>query len=107
MTQVKRGGSKQEASGTTATDQEMSEFKDAMSARGEGDADGVCGGAGGQGAVHARLLEPRLSLLGKPLHYRQFSRRHQNVKLRRVQTRVYNFLERPSGWIAAIYHTLM
>ena len=54
----------------------------------------------GSGGLHG----PRMSLLGKPLNYRQ-SRR--DAKYRKVQTRIYNFLERPSGWFAIGYHILM
>lgn len=58
------------------------------------------GGGGGGGGLH----QPRMSLLGKPLNYRQ-SRR--DAKFRKVQTRIYNFLERPAGWLAIGYHVLM
>ncbi|XP_042232598.1 potassium voltage-gated channel subfamily KQT member 1-like isoform X2 [Homarus americanus] len=42
-----------------------------------------------------------MSLLGKPLNYKT-SRR--DVRYRRTQARVYNFLERPRGVRAVIYH---
>ncbi|XP_038051746.1 potassium voltage-gated channel subfamily KQT member 3-like [Patiria miniata] len=50
---------------------------------------------------HERLQQQRMSLLGKPLAYRQSKR---DAKFRKVQTRIYNFLERPAGWLAIIYH---
>ncbi|XP_070000889.1 potassium voltage-gated channel subfamily KQT member 3 isoform X5 [Penaeus vannamei] len=49
----------------------------------------------------SRLHQPRMSLLGKPLNYKT-SRR--DVRYRRSQARVYNFLERPRGVKAVIYH---
>ncbi|GLH02300.1 Uncharacterized protein GBIM_08308, partial [Gryllus bimaculatus] len=51
-----------------------------------------------------RLAQPRMSLLGKPLNYRA-SRR--DARYRRLQSRVYNFLERPRGWPAIIYHMIV
>ncbi|GLH02303.1 uncharacterized protein GBIM_08308 [Gryllus bimaculatus] len=45
-----------------------------------------------------------MSLLGKPLNYRA-SRR--DARYRRLQSRVYNFLERPRGWPAIIYHMIV
>ena len=50
---------------------------------------------------NSRLRNPRLSLLGKPLNYRQHKR---DVRYRRLQTRIYNFLERPKAWLAWWYH---
>lgn len=55
------------------------------------------GGGGG------RLAQPRMSLLGKPLNYRA-SRR--DARYRRLQSRIYNFLERPRG-VAVFYHMLV
>ncbi|XP_046994725.1 potassium voltage-gated channel subfamily KQT member 4 [Schistocerca americana] len=45
-----------------------------------------------------------MSLLGKPLNYRA-SRR--DARYRRLQSKVYNFLERPRGLQAIIYHMLV
>ncbi len=112
MTQVKRGSSKRESgmgrrTATSADQTEMSDLKENSNGDMGEERDTMGDGGCVTGtAVHSRLLEPRLSLLGKPLHYRQFSRRG-NVKMRKVQTRIYNFLERPSGWIAGLYHTFM
>ncbi|XP_035906103.1 potassium voltage-gated channel subfamily KQT member 5-like isoform X6 [Anopheles stephensi] len=43
-----------------------------------------------------------MSLLGKPLNYNRGSRR--DARYRRLQSRVYNFLERPRGFKAIFYH---
>uniref|UniRef100_A0A8D8KBR7 Potassium voltage-gated channel subfamily KQT member 5 n=1 Tax=Culex pipiens TaxID=7175 RepID=A0A8D8KBR7_CULPI len=43
-----------------------------------------------------------MSLLGKPLNYNRGSRR--DARYRRLQSRVYNFLERPRGFRAIFYH---
>ncbi|KAF4529388.1 hypothetical protein B566_EDAN003479 [Ephemera danica] len=51
-----------------------------------------------------RLHQPRMSLLGKPLNYRA-SRR--DARYRRLQSRVYNFLERPRGCQAVFYHIIV
>ncbi|XP_058465357.1 potassium voltage-gated channel subfamily KQT member 4 isoform X4 [Malaya genurostris] len=52
-----------------------------------------------------RLARPRMSLLGKPLNYNRGSRR--DARYRRLQSRVYNFLERPRGIKAILYHVLV
>ncbi|KAJ9574235.1 hypothetical protein L9F63_026119, partial [Diploptera punctata] len=52
----------------------------------------------------SRLQQPRMSLLGKPLNYRANRR---DARYRRLQSRVYNFLERPRGYKAIIYHMLV
>jgi potassium voltage-gated channel KQT-like subfamily protein len=52
----------------------------------------------------ARLQQPRMSLLGKPLNYRANRR---DARYRRLQSRVYNFLERPRGYKAILYHMLV
>jgi hypothetical protein len=55
---------------------------------------------------HNRLiLEKRVSLLGKPLILHQIQRR--SASYRRTQLRIYNFLERPHGFKAGIYHTFV
>ncbi|XP_053688978.1 potassium voltage-gated channel subfamily KQT member 4 isoform X2 [Sabethes cyaneus] len=46
-----------------------------------------------------------MSLLGKPLNYNRGSRR--DARYRRLQSRVYNFLERPRGVKAILYHVLV
>ncbi len=48
-----------------------------------------------------RITNPRMSLLGKPLSGRP-SRR--DIKYRKLQAKLYNFLERPTGRTAALYH---
>ncbi|EEB18122.1 potassium channel kcnq, putative [Pediculus humanus corporis] len=45
-----------------------------------------------------------MSLLGKPLNYRANRR---DARYRRLQTRVYNFLERPRGVQAILYHIIV
>ncbi|XP_055689731.1 potassium voltage-gated channel subfamily KQT member 1 isoform X12 [Lutzomyia longipalpis] len=52
-----------------------------------------------------RLARPRMSLLGKPLNYNRGARR--DARYRRLQSRVYNFLERPRGFPAVFYHVLV
>ncbi|XP_070534113.1 potassium voltage-gated channel subfamily KQT member 1-like isoform X4 [Ptychodera flava] len=52
-----------------------------------------------------RLAAPRMSLLGKPLHYRPASRKA--LKYRKTQSKIYNFLERPSDWKAITYHVFV
>lgn len=49
----------------------------------------------------SRLRHPRLSLLGKPINYRAHRR---DIKYRRLQARIYNFLERPKSWGSWMYH---
>ncbi|KAL8584154.1 hypothetical protein ACOMHN_034840 [Nucella lapillus] len=49
----------------------------------------------------SRLTEARLSLLGKPLSYKAHRR---DIRFRRFQARVYNFLERPKLWRSWTYH---
>lgn len=57
-----------------------------------------------KGTGSVRYNQPRLSLLGKPLVYK-FHRR--DARYRRIQSRIYNFLERPKCWNAFMYHILM
>lgn len=52
-----------------------------------------------------RLAQPRMSLLGKPISYNRGARR--DARYRRLQSRVYNFLERPRGFPAILYHVLV
>ena len=52
-----------------------------------------------------RLQQPRMSLLGKPLNYRANTRR--DARYRRLQSRVYNFLERPRGLPSIFYHIVV
>uniref|UniRef100_A0ABD2WMZ8 Potassium voltage-gated channel subfamily KQT member 5 n=1 Tax=Trichogramma kaykai TaxID=54128 RepID=A0ABD2WMZ8_9HYME len=56
------------------------------------------GGAGG------RLAAPRMSLLGRPMNYRVTRR---DAQYRRVQSRIYNLLERPRGFYAFCYHMVV
>ncbi|KAL7048421.1 hypothetical protein ACKWTF_003349 [Chironomus riparius] len=46
-----------------------------------------------------------MSLLGKPLNYNRGARR--DARYRRLQSRVYNFLERPRGLPAILYHVMV
>ena len=48
------------------------------------------------------LNNARTSILGKPLTASRNNRK--DVKYRKLQAKLYNFLERPSGKTAAIYH---
>jgi len=50
----------------------------------------------------ARLRHSRTSLHGKPLNYRASLR---ETRLKRLQSRVYNFLERPKTCPSITYHT--
>lgn len=52
-----------------------------------------------------RLSRPRMSLLGKPLNYNRGARR--DARYRRLQSRIYNFLERPRGIPAILYHVVV
>lgn len=47
----------------------------------------------------------RTSLLGRPLKTGPY--RHRDPRYRKSQNLIYNFLERPRGWRAFIYHMLM
>ena len=51
------------------------------------------------------LLEKRVSLLGKPLVFHPVQKRSPSY--RRTQLHIYNFLERPHGWKAVLYHTFV
>lgn len=51
-----------------------------------------------------RYAEPRMSLLGKPLNYRMH---RKDARVRKLQARIYNFLERPKIWESVVYHILM
>ncbi|XP_017053962.1 potassium voltage-gated channel subfamily KQT member 1 isoform X12 [Drosophila ficusphila] len=57
------------------------------------------------GPISERILQPRMSLLGKPLNYNRGTRR--DVRYRRLQSRLYNFLERPRGLHAIFYHVMV
>ncbi|XP_039953204.1 potassium voltage-gated channel subfamily KQT member 1 isoform X5 [Bactrocera tryoni] len=46
-----------------------------------------------------------MSLIGKPLTYNRGTRR--DARYRRLQSRVYNFLERPRGLPAVLYHIMV
>ena len=45
---------------------------------------------------------PRTSILGKPLLGHRANRK--DIKYRKLQAKTYNFLERPTGRTAGIYH---
>lgn len=57
-----------------------------------------------KGAGSDRYNRPRMSLLGKPLNYRAHKR---DARYRRLQARIYNFLERPKDWRAISYHLVV
>ena len=63
-------------------------------------------GLGSPGGISdgQREKEKRMSLLGKPLNYKQNRR---DIKYRKLQAKLYNFLERPTGRAAATYHGLV
>lgn len=46
----------------------------------------------------------RTSLLGRPL---KVETHHRDLRYRKKQNIIYNFLERPRGWKAAIYHFIL
>ncbi|KAH8370709.1 hypothetical protein KR093_004734 [Drosophila rubida] len=54
----------------------------------------------------AQFLQPRMSLLGKPLNYNRGTHR-RDARYRRMQSRLYNFLERPRGLHAIFYHVMV
>jgi potassium voltage-gated channel KQT-like subfamily protein len=56
------------------------------------------------GGSSSRLSNHRVSLLGKPVNFRPTRR---DAKYRKLQAKLYNFLERPTGRRAAIYHGLV
>ncbi|GFO23948.1 potassium voltage-gated channel subfamily kqt member 5 [Plakobranchus ocellatus] len=56
------------------------------------------------GGNRARFRQARLSLLGKPLNYKAHRR---DMRYRRLQSRIYNFLERPKSWGSWLYHLAM
>ena len=62
------------------------------------------GGKSRGSADSERMANPRMSLLGKPLTGRP-SRR--DIKYRKLQAKIYNFLERPTGRTAAVYHAMV
>lgn len=46
----------------------------------------------------------RTSLLGRPL---KVETHHRDLRYRKKQNIIYNFLERPHGWRAALYHFVL
>lgn len=58
-------------------------------------------GAGRNKQYH---MQPRRSLLGKPINYRAHRR---DVKYRRLQNKIYNFLERPKDYPSVSYHLIV
>ncbi|KAL3890659.1 hypothetical protein ACJMK2_002940 [Sinanodonta woodiana] len=56
----------------------------------------------GMGSV--RYTQPRLSLLGRPISYRLHKR---DIRYRKLQSKIYNFLERPKHWDDILYHITM
>lgn len=49
----------------------------------------------------------RMSLLGKPLSYNRGGATRRDARYRRYQSRIYNFLERPRGIPAIMYHVVV
>jgi len=60
--------------------------------------------ARGKSASSSYHMQPRRSLLGKPINYRAHRR---DVKYRRLQNRIYNFLERPKDYPSISYHLIV
>ena len=58
----------------------------------------------GNEANSLRYKQTRMSLLGKPLNYRAHKR---DIRYRRLQAKIYNFLERPKDWREISYHLLV
>ncbi|XP_054161019.1 potassium voltage-gated channel subfamily KQT member 5-like [Oppia nitens] len=58
-------------------------------------------------AACRRSQHQRLSLLGRPLNYRHHCYQHKNQRYRLIQSHLYNFLERPRGCTAVLYHLSM
>ena len=54
-----------------------------------------------KGTGSVRYVQPRLSLLGKPIAFKMHRR---DARYRRLQARVYNFLERPKDLLSVLYH---
>ncbi|XP_074111981.1 potassium voltage-gated channel subfamily KQT member 1-like isoform X1 [Cotesia typhae] len=65
---------------------------------------GTVGDRGSEGGGRGRLTAPRMSLLGRPINYRATRR---DARYRRIQTNLYNFLERPRGVYAITYHMIV
>jgi len=63
---------------------------------------GLAGARGGKASQYH--MQPRRSLLGKPINYRAHRR---DVKFRRLQNRIYNFLERPKDYPSISYHLIV
>ena len=61
----------------------------------------LAGGTRNKGQYH---MQPRRSLLGKPINYRAHRR---DVKYRRLQNKIYNFLERPKDYPSISYHLIV
>lgn len=57
-----------------------------------------------KGSGSIRYTQPRMSLLGKPLNYRLH---RKDARVRKLQARIYNFLERPKNMFSVFYHLLM
>lgn len=50
---------------------------------------------------NSRYRGHRVSLLGKPIN---FKTHRKDIRMRRAQAKIYNFLERPKDWISVSYH---
>lgn len=64
----------------------------------------VLAGARNKSSSGQYHMQPRRSLLGKPINYRAHRR---DVKYRRVQNKIYNFLERPKDYPSISYHLIV
>ena len=51
--------------------------------------------------------EQRLSMHGRPLGLQRFRKSRRDADIRRFQTKVYNFLERPKDWVSISYHIIV
>lgn len=66
----------------------------------QGGKENQAGGGGGGGSSDMS----RTSLLGRPL---KIETHYRDLRYRKKQNIIYNFLERPRGWKAAVYHFLL
>jgi hypothetical protein len=55
-------------------------------------------------AASGMSRDPRLSLLGRPIGLQRYRASRRDAEIRRMQAKVYNFLERPKDWLSIGYH---
>jgi len=51
-----------------------------------------------------RMMVPRMSLLGKPIHLAGHKAHYRNTASMRWKMRLRSFLEQPQGFLAWLYH---